>query len=76
MWEVIKVVGGLVDVVLYIEYLSIEVIDVLMYYMDVVMILVIGGLSMVIVVYLLGKLVLGVGFGNGLIYVEKIVDIK
>lgn len=47
-----------------------------MNYKGIVLVLVIGGLGMVKFVYLIGKLVLGVGLGNVLFYIEKIVYIK
>lgn len=53
-----------------------EGIFVLMKYFGIVMIFVIGGNVMVEVVYFCGKLVLGVGVGNVLVYVEKIVKFK
>lgn len=54
----------------------IDVIFVLMNYLGIVIVLVIGGVGMVKFVYLIGKLVLGVGFGNVLVYIEKIVKVK
>lgn len=47
-----------------------------MNYDGVVFVLVIGGVGMVKLVYFIGKLVLGVGFGNVLCYIEKLVYVK
>lgn len=46
-----------------------------MNYDGIVIIFVIGGNVMVKVVYLCGKFVFGVGVGNVLVYVEKLVNI-
>lgn len=68
--------GVLKNCILWIEYLSLENINKFMNYLGIVIILVIGGNVMVKVVYLCGKLVFGVGVGNVLVYIEKIVNIK
>lgn len=46
-----------------------------MKYKDIVVIFVIGGFVMVKVVYLFGILVIGVGLGNGLVFIECSVNI-
>lgn len=47
-----------------------------MNYDKVVFVFVIGGVGMVKLVYFIGKFVLGVGLGNVLVYIDKIVKIK
>lgn len=47
-----------------------------MYYLDINLIFVIGGLGMVKVVYSFGKLVIGVGVGNILVVIDETADIK
>lgn len=74
--EVVIKVGVLEDLILCIINLSIVGINELMKYKDINLILVIGGEVMVRVVYFLGILVIGVGLGNGLVFIDKLVNVK
>lgn len=74
--QVVIVVGVLKDLIGWIDQLFVELFNVLMYYLDINLILVIGGSGMVKVVYSFGKFVIGVGVGNILVVIDEIVDIK
>lgn len=74
VYDVVVKVGVLKGFIGWVDVFLIELINVVMVEVD--FILVIGGFGMVKFVYFLGKLVVGVGFGNVFVIIDESVDIK
>lgn len=74
VFEVVVLVGVFEGIIGWIDELFLELIIIVMKEVD--LIFVIGGFGMVKLVYLFGKLVIGVGVGNILVIIDDSVDIK